>query len=229
MILGYRSTPVDGFEYAIEGFYKRYTNLFVGEWTAFPQFTTKLQPASGRSFGYEVRAEVRKNPFYGFMTYGYSNTAYAATAEAIALWFGTERLRYRPAHDRRHQINVLARLSVFGLNMGLRWQFGSGLPYTRPLAFDGFALVDDIHSGFDLEHFRRVVYERPFDSILPTYHRLDASIEKTWRLPRTEFSIQASTINTYDRRNIFYVDIFTLQRTDQLPFIPSLGLKIEFK
>jgi hypothetical protein len=33
--------------------------------------------------------------------------------------------------------------------------------------------------------------------------------------------------NAYDRRNLFYLDLFTLRRIDQLPLIPSAGFKLE--
>lgn len=48
----------------------------------------------------------------------------------------------------------------------------------------------------------------------------------------TSFSYEgkeACPINIYDRRNIFYVDVFTLERRDQLPFAPSVGLKVAFE
>ena len=38
----------------------------------------------------------------------------------------------------------------------------------------------------------------------------------------------AGVINMYDRQNLFYLDVFTLRRVDQLPFIPTLGLKLEY-
>ena len=72
-----------------------------------------------------------------------------------------------------------------------------------------------------------MIYERPFNGILPTYHRLDVSVERTFRFGRTAATVQGSVINAYDRANIFYLDIFTLQRADQLPFIPSFGIKVE--
>jgi len=228
-LLGYRSDPNEWLEFAVESFYKRYTNLLVSEWSAFPQLTTRLQPATGRSFGIETRAELRKEPFYGFITYGLSNTEYAAEGNAVSLVFGQDKFHYRPPHDRRHNLNALGCVTLAGFDVSIRWQFGSGLPYTKPLAFDGFALIDDIRTGFDFENSRRVVYDRPYGDELPTYHRLDASIEKTWRLQGASVTLQGSAINLYDRRNIFYVDLFTLRRTDQLPFIPSLGLKIAFE
>lgn len=126
-------------------------------------------------------------------------------------------------------MSALLSTSWRGFDVSLRWQFGSGLPYTRPLAFDGFAIVDEVKTAFQLEHSRRVIYERPFDSLLPTFHRLDASIERTWRVRAAALTLQASAINLYNRRNLFYVDVFTLERQDQLPFVPSLGLRISFE
>jgi hypothetical protein len=228
-LVGYRAAPRPWIEYAVEGFYRRTTNLFVGELTALPRLTTRLLPATGRSAGFEARVELRRRPVYGYLTYGLSTTRYAADGRAVALGYGTERLRYRPAHDRRHQVNALVSVSAGGYEVSLRWQFGSGLPYTRPLGFDGFALIDDVGSAFEQEHSRRVLYARPFDAVLPTFHRLDVSVERTWRVAGVGVTAQASVINVYDRRNIFYLDVFTLRRKDQLPFLPSVGLQVAFE
>ena len=47
------------------------------------------------------------------------------------------------------------------------------------------------------------------------------------RLRSAALTLQVSVINMYDRRNIFYMDVFTLERVDQLPLVPSFGVKIE--
>jgi len=74
-----------------------------------------------------------------------------------------------------------------------------------------------------------VIYERPFGGRLPTTHRLDLSIDRTFALTRDlDLTAQASVINAYDRRNLFYYDTFTLRRVDQLPIVPSLGIKIAY-
>jgi hypothetical protein len=111
----------------------------------------------------------------------------------------------------------------------MRWQFGSGLPYSRAFGFDGFVLMDDAVDLFDRPGSRRVIYERPFNGVLPTYHRLDVSIERTILRSWGELVFQLSMLNVYNRRNLFFLDVFTLQREDQLPFIPSFGMKVEFE
>ena len=228
-LLGYRATLGDGLEFSAEGFYKRLSNLFIPEWTAFPRFTTNLQRASGRSRGFDARLELRKDLFYGYLNYGYSNTIYTALQPTLELWYGQENLDFRPPHDRRHQLNLLLSTSIKGFDLSARWDFGSGLPFSRALGFDGFTLVDDIVDISKEPGFRRVIYERPFNGVLPTYHRLDFSIDRTFMMKQVALTLQVSAINVYDRTNLFYLDVFTLRRVNQLPFIPSVGLKLEWQ
>lgn len=227
-ILGYRVTPSEWLEVSVEGFYKDMDNLFVPEWTSYPRLITRLQPASGRSGGFDARIELRRDPFTAYVNYGYSSTLYWAGQSTIDLWYGRPELRYRPPHDRRHQVNAVVNARLAGFDLSARWEFGSGLPFTRPIGFDGFVLVDDVYINPSSPSSDRVIYERPYNAELPTYHRLDVSVERTFDFGAVDLTLLGSLINTYDRRNIFYVDLFTLQRVDQLPFIPSFGLKVAF-
>lgn len=228
-IAGYRFTPSDQFELSLEGFHKDITNLFVPEWTAFPQFTSNVQPATGQSQGFDFRAEWRHPSFYAAINYGYSNTRYRAEQFQLALWYGEERLRYRPPHDRRHQMNMIAHWELWGMDMNVKWEMGSGLPFNRALGFDAFILVDDLIDVREIPGAQRVIYERPYNGLLPAYHRLDASVSKSWQLSRAKLTLQGSVINIYNRRNLFYLDIFTLNRVDQLPIVPTLGLQVSFE
>ena len=228
-ILGYRATLPAGVELSAEGFYKWLDNLFIAEWTSFPGFTTRIQPASGRSYGFEMRAEMRKPKMYTAVTYGYSNTWYESEQASLGLWYGEETLGFRPPHDRRHQVNTLLTTTLAGFDISARWEFGSGLPFSRAIGFDGFVLIDDVVDIPTEPATRRVIYERPYRGVLPAYHRLDFSIDRTFDVGPAEFTVLASLINLYDRRNLYFLDIFTLNRVDQLPFIPSLGLKVAFQ
>ncbi len=227
MLLGYQRRLANGLEFVAEGYYKKLFNLYIAEWTAFPRLTTRLQQADGRVAGLDLRLELRRPHFYGYINYGLSSVEYEAKQESLELWFGTETFRFRPAHDRRHQINALASTRLLGFDLSARWQFGSGLPFNRALGFDGFLLMDGTANVFRDEGDRRVIYERPFNGILPTYHRLDLSLERVFTTGRARTTVQASLINAYDRANIFFLDVFTLQRADQLPLIPSFGIKVE--
>jgi len=228
VLLGYRVTPTPWLRLSVEGYYKDLSRLFISEWTAFPRFTTRLQEASGRAVGLDLRLEIQRPSFYAFINYGLSSVEYEAMQEALLVWFGQESITFRPPHDRRHQLNALARASVFGFDVSARWNYGSGLPYNQVRGFDGFILLD---GPIDLSEERgtaRVIYDRPYGGILPSYHRLDVSVERVFLSGKTVVTLQGGVINVYDRANLFALDLFTLRRTNQLPLIPTVGIKFEF-
>lgn len=227
-LAGYRVTPAPWLDLALEGFYKKMSNLSVPEWTAYPRLTTRLQPASGEARGLDARAEIRRGPVYVALNYGYSAVEYEAEGRNLELWYGTETLTYRPPHDRRHQANALVSVDLYGFDLSARWQFGSGLPFSRALGFDTFVLMDGSTDPTTDPGAPRVIYERPYNAELPTYHRLDLSVERDFYVGAATVTAQAGLINAYDRRNLFYYDVFTLRRADQLPLIPSFGLKVAF-
>ncbi len=224
-IAGYRVTPTPWLDVALEGYYKSLDDLSVGEFTAFPRLTTRLQPAEGEVVGADARVEVRAGPVYGFINYGLSSVEYTSSSERYEIWFGEETIQYRPGHDRRHQINALLRVTIAGFDVSTRWQFGSGLPFSSPLGFDSFILLDGAFDPYEENGDIRVVYDRPFNAELPTYHRLDISVERAFDLGPLSLTAQAGVINGYDRRNLFAYDVFTLQRVDQLPVVPTFGIK----
>lgn len=228
VLLGYRVTPTPWLRVSVEGYYKDLSTLFIAEWTAFPRFTTRLQEASGRAAGLDLRLEIQRPSFYAFVNYGLSSVEYDAMQEALLTWFGEASITFHPPHDRRHQINALARVSVFGFDVSARWNFGSGLPYNQVRGFDGFILLDGPVNISEESGEARVIYDRPYGGVLPNYHRLDVSVERVFVSGNTVVTLQGGVINLYDRANLFALDLFTLQRTDQLPLIPTAGIKFEF-
>ena len=228
-LLGYRYHPTQWLELSTEAYYKSIDNIFIAEWTAFPRFTTRMQPASGRAFGWDLRAELRRPNLYMFLNYGLSSVEYSAEQSTLQLWYGSESLRFRPPHDRRHQINFVVSTSIFDFDVSTRWNFGSGLPFSEIVGFDGFVFLDGVQDIFAANDSRRVIYDRPFGGTLPTYHRLDVSVDRTFSWDAISLTAQAGVINVYNRRNVLSFDVFTLKRSDQLPILPTVGLKVEFE
>jgi hypothetical protein len=232
-IAGYKVRASNILELSLEGYFKNLTNLVIPEWTSFPRFTTNLQPADGTVVGLDLRAEVSTSDFYGYVTYGFTNVEYEAGQQSIPLWFGTETLRFNPPHDRNHQISTMGTVTLAGFDISALWQFGSGTPYSRAIGFDEYILVSGTFEEVNVQEEsgeERVIYGPPYDARLPDYHRLDLSIARMFRLgPRVDATVKFDLINAYDRQNLFYLDLFTLVRVDQLPRFPSLGLKVEFR
>lgn len=230
VIGGYQINPSPWLNFSVEGFYKRLSNLSVAEFTAFPRFTTRIAPADGRVYGADVRLEVSGGPFYGFINYGLSNVTYDSKQESLLIVTGDPELTYSPPHDRRHQLNALGSLRFYGFVFNTRWQFGSGLPFSEALGFDEFVLLNGPTQVERESGSTRVLYGEPYTGRLPTYHRLDVSLEREFTLsPHASVLVQGGLTNAYDRSNLFYIDLFTLRRLNQLPLIPSFGIKMELK
>ncbi|MBL7978495.1 MAG: carboxypeptidase-like regulatory domain-containing protein [Bacteroidetes Order II. Incertae sedis bacterium] len=230
-ILGWQYKPSNKITCSVEGFYKTLENLAIGEWTPYPRFTTKLQPASGNVRGADFRIEADLGKFYGYISYGYASVLYEAKQASIPVWYGVDKLVFHPPHDRTHQTNAVLSYAVKGFAFNARWQFGTGLPFTQSIGFDDwFMLSGRLDITQEEGTIGRVLYGAPYQARMPDYHRLDVSVEKKIDFSkRLELLLQAGLINAYNQTNIFYLDLFTLERVDQLPLIPTFGMKITVK
>lgn len=231
LIAGYRIEPTSWATFSAEGFYKDLTNLVVPEWTAFPRFTTRIQPADGTASGFDIRLELgSSDKFQTTVSWGRSEVIYGSKSRALQILTGKEEVEYSPPHDRKDQINIMTSLKVKGFNFNVRWQFGTGLPFNESLGFDRWVLLDSLVNVTQIPGEERVLYGRPYTGRLPTYHRLDISLDREFRIgPTTFLTIQTGILNAYDRKNLFYLDLFTLRRVDQLPLIPTVGIKLDYK
>ncbi len=75
----------------------------------------------------------------------------------------------------------------------------------------------------------RVLYSDPFRGRQPNYVRLDVWLERRVEHGRTVATLRAGALNIFNRNNLFYYDLFSLNRVDQLPFVPSVGFKMELR
>ncbi|MFB6258301.1 MAG: hypothetical protein ABEH38_06390, partial [Flavobacteriales bacterium] len=150
----------------------------------------------------------------------------------VTRWDGIQ--EYAPAFDRRHSVNILGSYH-FGKDkqweVSARWNFGSGFPFTRDQAYyENFTPQGGQNLNYKQGNGELgIVYEDINQGRLPPYHRLDLSLKRKWDLKKLgKLVATLGVTNAYDRRNIFFVDRVTRERTDQLPILPSLGVKMNF-
>ena len=156
-------------------------------------------------------------------------------------------ITYPPVFDRRLDVDlVLQRQLGRDMELGLRWNFGSGLPYTRPLGSYPY-LSPRVTAGPGLDwdsgaEDSDTAGSGAFGVLLgarngaryPTRHRLDVSLR--WNLQRSwgRMTPYASILNVYDRRNVLFYfyqyDRDPPVRTgiSMFPFLPTVGLEISF-
>jgi hypothetical protein len=191
------------------------------------QFTTQLGRADGRTWGADVRLEYASPRVRGFVGYGYGWTLYEASQREFATWFGEPVQRYHPPHDRRHQVNAILSLDLGAFTASARWQFGSGLPFTRPIGFDeAFDFTRDLYPVRTDLGTTRLLLDKPFTGRLPPVHRLDVSLERAFSMSFGQVVLQVGVINAYGQQNMFYYDLFTGRRLDQLPLAPYASVTL---
>jgi hypothetical protein len=118
------------------------------------------------------------------------------------------------------------------LELSIRWNLGSGLPYT-PTA--GFYQAENFSQGVTSNYTTSNASSvtsllGDFNSQrLPYYHRLDITAKKLFKFKNnTSLEVIASVTNAYDRKNIFYVNRITSEKIYQFPILPSLGVSYKF-
>lgn len=149
-------------------------------------------------------------------------------------------IRYAPIFDRRINLDIVANFTRGPLEFGVHWNYGSGLPYTRPIAqhlawrqnpFTGRPeLVGD--DGGDLP--LNVVLGPRNAERYPAYHRLDLNVRRTIERPWGTLIPYLQFVNLYDQRNVlFYFYDYgkappVRSGFSMFPFLPALGIEVAF-
>ena len=209
-----------------EAYVKAMRDLPVPIWSALAEFTTTLTVADVRSAGLDVRAEWAGGPATAQVAYGFGRTTYTAGQDNFGVWFGEPLQSYAPPHDRRHQVQAGGSLRAGSIDLAVRWQYGSGLPYTRPFGFDTFVPPRGLPQVETDPGSRRVLFDRPYNGRLPAYHRLDLSAGTELSFGAAALDLQAGAVNGYNRDNVFYYDVFRGRRVDQLPLVPYVSARL---
>ncbi|MEZ5032191.1 MAG: TonB-dependent receptor [Saprospiraceae bacterium] len=208
----------------VEPYYKRFTQLISLNRNKRRNSDPDFQTETGDAYGVDFSVRYEVGNLYAWGTY---SLAWVTRDDGFQ--------EYPPIFDRRHNINALVTYS-FGptktWEAALRWNFGTGFPFTQTQGFyTNYNLQDGIGSDVLTENGDLgIIYDEERNGgRLPSYHRLDASIKKTWNFTKfTSMEAVVSVTNAYDRQNIFYFDRVNYTRVNQLPILPSVGLTFKF-
>jgi len=178
---------------------------------------------TGKAYGADLQMKYEKGQTFVWFVYSYT---YVDRFDGIQT--------YNPVWDRRHNLNAVISQS-FGKfdswKVNIRWNYGSGFPYTQTQGFYGGVPFDgDINTNVTTSNASLQTIFGPINNgRLPDYHRLDIGITKDWRFDENKtLQLDLSLTNTYDRENIFYFDRVRYERVNQLPFLPSAGISFKF-
>ena len=177
----------------------------------------------GLAYGVNFHYVFELKPFYIWFVY---DLAFVERYDGI--------ITYTPHWDRRHNIQFLFNVSLgkkSPVDLSFRWNYGSSFPFTQT---QGFYEYLDFSQGITQDYTATngdlgILYGDLNGGRLPSYHRLDISLKKKWKINKHN-SIEGiiSLTNAYDRDNMFYFDRVSNERIDQLPILPSAGVTWSF-
>jgi hypothetical protein len=204
----------------IEAYIKNYTSLVVFNRDKVDVTDPDYVQGTGKSSGIEmmVRSKIDWIDLY---------LAYSLSWARV----DNEGLNYYPRYDRRHHVNLMAIAHpAKGLSMALRWEYGSGFPFSQTVGyFDQLTLGGALPGQFELENGTPYLMLGAKNAArLPSYHRLDANFSYNLTLLGFDVSVGLDILNVYDNKNFFYFDRKIGQSINMLPFYPSASITVKY-
>ncbi len=217
-ILGFDYTPFVSTFIGLEFYYKKTNNLPVVNQNKILVTDRDFTTAEAESYGMESSLKIALDP----VTFSTSYTL----AYAYKMLGG---LLYYPKYDIRHNFNISLEFDLgYEWNTGFVWTFNTGLPFTQIVGFYDKFYFDNFFAGWLNADPRKPYGILGIQNLsrLPSYHRLDFTMSKKFRLNPFNVEVSFSILNLYNRENIFYYKRETGEKVNMLPFLPSATITI---
>lgn len=207
--------------------------------------TDDIMSGDGVSKGVDLFLRRERGTVNGWLSLSWLRAERTFPDPFAALGSGVE-ATYPPIFDRRIDADlVLTYPAPWGWEGGVRWNFGTGTPYTRAVgsyAYHSPRFLDDggrlrwtgsdDEEGFDGSY--AVELENRNASRYPAYHRLDLSFRKTMARSWGTLVPYVNLVNVYNQRNVLFY-FYEYDRSppvrsgiSMFPVLPTVGLEIRF-
>jgi hypothetical protein len=223
VVAGFEQWLGDSWQIAVEGYRREFTDLIIpNRAIALRDEGDEFLRMTGDAWGADVWIRRHVGAVRGWLGYSYGTATRRLGAQ-----------EFPASHDRRHTLNlVIDAPGPLGADLGLRWSYGSPLPYSGiagewnhmrySAGLGTFVYGDD-------EPVSLAINDRRF----PSYHRLDLGLR--WRLggPGLEWRPYFQIANAYNRKNVFWYDYDfgpppTRTGVSQVPFVPTFGVEVSW-
>jgi hypothetical protein len=245
--LGFEGYPREGWYFSLEGYYRAFDGVVTTNLADNPNLDgDDYLPGDGSSYGVDFFLRRSGASTTGWLTVSFLKASRSFPDFLTGLSPAPE-ITYPPIFDRRVDLDLVVQRDLGrGLEAGLRWNFGTGLPFTRPLGtyryfsprlLPGTGLdwdVDEDQGEEGGDELYGVVLSDRNASRYPSRHRLDVSLR--WTLDRSwgRMTPYISILNVYNRKNVLFY-FYEYQRDppvrtgiSMFPFLPTLGLEVSF-
>jgi len=237
LILGFEADLSSNLKANVEGYYKFFNQLTnlnrnkIFDENKAPEKPDLLKKdfiiEKGNAYGidFTLRYEERRYNLWAVYSYGIVDRYYENIEGELE--------HYHPHFDRRHNVNLVATVILgdkFDWEISGRWNLGTAFPFTQTQGYYEKINFDKIYTDYTEQNGELgFLYADLNGGRLSDYHRLDINIKKKFLLSaRSSIEVDASVVNVYNRRNVFYIDRLTQETIYQLPIMPSLGVTWRF-
>jgi len=233
-VVGLEYDLLENLNLNIEGYYKKFNQLIGINRNKFfddiPEFSNEedylkkdfmIERGNARGIDFLLKYNTKKLSLWSVYSFGIVNRE-------------DEIQTYSPHYDRTHNVNLvlsylMGKRNLWNLN--LRWNYGSGFPFTQTKAYyENLNFSETNSANFNTTNGNLgIIYSDLNGGRLPDYHRLDFSLTKKINLKNSTFmEISLGLTNLYNRNNIFYYDRVDAVRINQLPIMPNIGFSWSF-
>ena len=225
----------DAWFFSLEGYYRRFEGLAALDWADDPADPSDdLMSGEGSSYGADlmIRQDVGETTGWLSVSFLKANRTFRDTGSGLdpAPW-----IEYPPVFDRRLKVDLVARRKLFWhIDAGVRWSFGTGLPYTRPLGLFSVYRSQMIDLLVDPTYAQAVVPGARNGERYPVRHRLDATFRRTWDRGWGRVTPYLNVINVYNRKNVmlytfnYRPEVPVRGGVSMLPILPTIGVEVSF-
>ena len=226
-VSGFEIDVTDNFDLNVEGYYKRFTQLIALNRNKLALTDPNFVTETGDAYGIDVSVKIEARRAY---LWGAYSLGYVTRNDGLQ--------EYPPVFDRRHNLNLVGTYQLGKKKQweaGVRWNFGSGFPFTQTqgfynnVNFDDGVNTDVLGGNSDPSDLGIIYADKRNGGRLPYYHRMDISMKRIFKFSKySNLEVVASATNAYNRPNIFYFDRVRYTRVNQLPLLPSLSATFQF-
>jgi len=157
--------------------------------------------------------------------------------------------------DQTHTFNLVLNYDFNSwFNVGVRWQYGSGFPFTEPVGIKPRIIYEDQNGDgvpetpvistrknyADPNAEGEVIFDvdfgdNKFNSRKPAYHRLDVRFNFLANFWNLDWVFYLDVVNVYNRKNVVNYDYYITEdlqlgreQNNMFPILPTLGLSVKF-
>lgn len=233
----YKSFSQNNLEISIETYYKTTDNLITFKEGAIlggiaENWKNKIETNGiGISKGMEVLLQKKQGKLTGWISY--------TLAKSDKKFSNINNGQIYPSkYDRRHNFNIVCSYKFKeNINFSLSWKYGSGYPYSMPIA--RYNTINETYrdSNYAIQMYdeQAYIYSNKNTYRMRAYHRLDFGINFSKEKKHGTRTWIISIYNVYNRQNpyfYFYSQKGTnlnLYQVSFFPIIPSISYSFKFK